>query len=151
MNNYWSGIQKNNDNQLSWSNSPPLKTGPNTLESSTVEQFHRRFLNCHWHSVIPILAPWPMWGIWSLYRWQSCVCPFESPFNCVHGNACSWFSVFWWRYGPPKVSNDFGTVIGSISFIKPIPCMPRFLHEKKKKLKIILRLFSNKSNERANF
>ena len=43
-----------------------LSTGPNTVVSWTVVQFHRWFLNCHWHSPMPFLAPRPTWIMWSV-------------------------------------------------------------------------------------
>ena len=42
------------------------RTGPNTVVSFTVVQFHRWFLNWNWHSPIPFLAPRPTWTMWSV-------------------------------------------------------------------------------------
>lgn len=60
------------------------RTGPKTDESSTVVQFHRLFLNCHWHSLIPIRAPRLTPGMWSWYSWQSFICPLDRPVSWLH-------------------------------------------------------------------
>lgn len=69
-----------------WIDIPIVSTGPKTLESSTAEQFHLLFLNCHWHSLTPSLAPLPRWVIWSGYKKHNCVCPLLSPLSCEHGS-----------------------------------------------------------------
>ena len=63
----WSEL-KLRDTSTRWAYDVPLpiwRTGPNTVESSTVEQFHLRERNCHWHSAIPALAPRPTDDMWS--------------------------------------------------------------------------------------
>ena len=42
------------------------RTGPKTVVSFTVVQFHRLFLNWNWHSPIPFRAPRPTWTMWSV-------------------------------------------------------------------------------------
>lgn len=59
-------------------------TGPNTVVSSTVEQFHLLFLNWYWHSPIPLLAPLPTWIMWSVYNMHNFSCPADSPFILLH-------------------------------------------------------------------
>lgn len=56
-------------------NSPICITRPNTEELSTVLQFHLLCLNWYWHSLMPILAPSPMYEMWSWYSWQSFLWP----------------------------------------------------------------------------
>ena len=44
---------------------PICMTRPKTEELSTVLQFQRRCLNWYWHSLMPVLAPSPMYCMWS--------------------------------------------------------------------------------------
>lgn len=56
-------------------NSPICMTRPNTDVLSTVLQFHLLCLNWYWHSLIPVLAPSPMYIMWSWQSWQSFLWP----------------------------------------------------------------------------
>lgn len=116
-----------------WNSLPVTRIGPKTLESSTVVQFQRLSLNCHWHSSIPSLAPFPMWGIWSLYKWHNCPCPFDNPFNLEQGMFCNVSrSFFSWlvMIGIPLKDDPDEEEIGSSWFmIIPGPCIPRLLQK----------------------
>lgn len=63
---------------------PICMTLPNTELLSTVLQFHLLWRNWYWHSLIPVLAPSPMYCMWSWYKWQSFFCPWESPASWLH-------------------------------------------------------------------
>lgn len=67
FNNIWNGFL------------PICMTLPKTEVLSTVLQFHLRCRNWYWHSLMPVLAPSPMYCMWSWYKWQSFFCPWESP------------------------------------------------------------------------
>lgn len=54
-------------------------TLPKTEVLSTVLQFHLRWRNWYWHSLMPVFAPSPMYCMWSWYKWHSFFCPWESP------------------------------------------------------------------------
>jgi hypothetical protein len=58
------------------------RMGPKTVESSTVEQFQRLFLNWNWHSLMPLRAPLPTCIMWSVYNMHSFFCPEDSPLIC---------------------------------------------------------------------
>ena len=63
---------------------PICMTRPKTDELSTVLQFQRRCRNWYWHSLMPVLAPSPMYCMWSWYSWHSFFWPWDRPTSWLH-------------------------------------------------------------------
>ena len=97
------------------------KMGPNTVESSTVEQFHLWFRNWNWHSVIPLRAPRPTCIMWSVYNIQSFFCPLDNPVICWHNPAALFRSL------DPSINKS-----GCCKAL--IPCIPKYLKQCKRNL-----------------
>ena len=97
------------------------KIGPNTVESSTVEQFHLWFRNWNWHSVIPFRAPRPTCIMWSVYNMQSFFWPLDNPVICWHNPAALFRSL------DPSMNKS-----GCCKAL--IPCIPKYLKQCKKNI-----------------
>ena len=107
------------------------KMGPNTVESSTVEQFQRWSLNWYWHSPIPVLAPLPTCIIWSVYSMHNFFWPFDKPLIFWHKLADFWLPTL-----PRRNKSGFWSAIE--------PCIPSALKHK------TIQISNYSNNERRN-
>ena len=93
--------------------SPICMTRPNTEVLSTVLQFQRLCLNWYWHSLMPVLAPSPMYTMWSWYSWQSLRWPGDSPERWLHSGwaPMMYISGRWMGF----IANDLPGGIGKVN------------------------------------